>query len=85
MQMLGDGPGNAHAVVRARASPNFVEQHKAARSQVVQDGRRLIHFDHEGGLAAADVVGGTNTCEDAVEDAEVGRLGGDKRPGLRHQ
>ena len=42
------------------------------------------HLDHEGGLAAGDVVGGADTGKYLVEQADVCRLGGHERAYLGH-
>ena len=85
VKVFGDRPSDADAVVGAGSAPDFIQQDQTAFSQVVQDGGRFIHLDHEGGFAAADVVRGADASENAVEDAEVCGFGGDEGPGLRHQ
>ena len=85
VQMFCDGPCDADAVVRACATSDFIEQHQRPRRQPVEDGRRFIHLHHEGRLAAADVVGGTHTGEDAVQQPELGLFGRHKRPGLTQE
>ena len=85
VQMLGNGPCDADAIVRAGAAPNLIQQHQAARREVVEDGRGFVHLHHEGGFAAADVVRRANPGENPIEDAQIGVFGGDKRARLRHQ
>ena len=55
------------------------------RCGVVQDVRRFGHLDHEGTLAARQLVAGSDTREDAIGDADFGFLGRDKTADLRHQ
>ena len=50
----------------------------------MQDGGGLLHFHHEGGLAARDVVRGADTRKDAINDREFRAFGRHKRAGLRH-
>ena len=48
------------------------------RRGVVEDVGRLGHLDHEGALAAAQVVGGADAGEQAVDDADPGSFGRDE-------
>ena len=52
---------------------------------VAQDVGRLLHLDHEGGLAAQDLVGGADAREDAVDEAELGLARGHEAAHLRHE
>ena len=50
-----------------------------------QNFRDLAHFDHEGGLAAGQVVARADAGEDAVHHADAGGAGGNERADLRHE
>ena len=83
--MLGDGPGQAEAVEGGGAAPDLVQQHQALGRGRVEDARRLLHLQHERGLAAGDVVGGAHAGEQAVRQRHL-RLGrGHERSGVRQQ
>ena len=50
---------------------------------LIEDRRRLDHLDHEGRAAAGEVVGGADPAEQAIDDADMGRLGRHERADLR--
>ena len=83
--MLGDCPGEAQPVEGRRAAADLVEDDEAARRGAVQDVRRLLHLDHEGRLAARDVVGRADAGEDPIDDRQLGAAARHERPGLRHE
>ena len=45
--VLGDGPGEAKAVVGARAAAQLVDDDQRALCRSLQNGRRLLHLGHE--------------------------------------
>src|SRR5665213_434483 len=51
----------------------------------MQDRACLTHLDHEGGLAAHQIVARANSSEDPVGDPDVRRSRWDKASDLRHQ
>src|SRR5665213_3170622 len=51
----------------------------------MQDRACLTHLDHEGGLAAHQIVARANSSEDPVRDPDVRRSRWDKASDLRHQ
>ena len=53
--------------------------------RVVEDVGDLAHLDHEGGLAAGEVVLGADAREDAVDDADAGRGRGHEGAHLGHE
>jgi hypothetical protein len=53
VQMLERRPGDRQAVEGRGATADLVEDHKTARSGLVQDRRGLDHLDHEGRPARA--------------------------------
>ena len=70
-QMPGTGPGQGQTVERARATADLVHQHQARRRRIVEDIGGLGHFHHEGGTPPGQVVGGTDTGEDPVHQADA--------------
>ena len=85
VQMLGDAPGDAQAVVGAGAAPDLVEDNEALRGGVMDDVGRFVHLHQEGGLAAGEVVARADAGEDAVHEAELGCGGGQGAADLRHE
>ena len=82
VQMFGHAPGDGEAVEGGGAASDFVEDDEAAVGGVVEDGGGFIHFDHEGGLSAREVVARADAGEDAVDEADLGGGGGDEASGL---
>ena len=72
--MLDRRPGDGEAVEGGGAAADLVEDDERARAGLVEDGGGLDHLDHEGGAAAGEIVGGADAAEQAVDDADVGRL-----------
>jgi len=68
--------GNAHAVEGRRAAADLVENEQGARRCLMQDLAHLGHLDHEGGLAAGQVVARADAREDAVDNADARRTRG---------
>ena len=85
VQMLDDAPREAEAVERAGAAADLVEDDEAPAGGVVEDVRRLAHLDHERALAPGEVVARADAREDAVEQVDPSRGGGDAAPGVREQ
>ena len=85
MQVLGDAPGDAEAVEGARAAADLVEDDEAALGGVVENERGLVHLDHEGALAACDVVAGADAGEDAIDEPDLRASSGQEAANLRHE
>ncbi len=66
----GAGPRERQAVEGTGAAAHFVHEHEAFVGGVVEDVRRLGHFQHERRAAPGQIVGGADAREDAVEGAE---------------
>ncbi len=75
VEIFRDRPRDAQAVEGARAAADFVEDDEAAVGRVVEDVRGLVHLDHEGALAAAEIVAGADARENAVEQSDHRALG----------
>ena len=58
---------------------------KAALGGVVDDVRCFVHLDHEGGLAAREIVVRADAGENAIDQADLRALRRDKAADLRHQ
>jgi hypothetical protein len=71
VQVLDCGPGYGEAVEGRGAAADLVEDDERAGRRLVQDRRRLDHFDHEGRAAAREIVGGTDAGKQAIHDAEM--------------
>ena len=76
VDVLHDGPGDGYAVVSRRAAPQFVEEHERTLREVVHDVGGFGHLHHKRALPHRNVVAGTDTGEDFVDHADLGRLGG---------
>ncbi len=85
VEVLGDSPGNGEAIEGGGAATDFIEDDEGIFAGVVEDERGFVHFHHEGGLAAREVIGGTDAAENAVGDADGGAFGGDESSNLCHQ
>ena len=85
VQVLGDRPRDGHPVVGGGAAPDLVEEHEAPLGGPMDDRRGLAHLDHEGGLAARQVVRGAHAGEDAVADTEPRAGRRHERPDLGHE
>src|SRR2546425_4819219 len=70
VQTLGYGPRDRHAVVGRGATADLIEQDQASAGGGVQDRACLTHLDHEGRLAAHQVVGRADTREQPIHDPD---------------
>ena len=80
VEVLDHGPGDGEAVVGAGAAADLVEDDEAAGGGVVEDVGGLVHLDHEGGVAACELVAGADAGEDAVDEAEAAVRAGTHAP-----
>ena len=85
VDMLYNSPGNGNTVVGRSTTPQLIKQHKAARRQVIQDIRRLVHLYHKRRFADGDIVAGTHTGKDFIYQADMGTLGRHKTTDLSQQ
>ena len=83
--VLHDGPGYGDTVVGGGTAAQLVEQHQAARRQVVQDVGGFVHLYHEGRLTHGDVVAGAYTGKYLVHQPDVRTLGRHEAAYLRHE
>ena len=83
--MLDNRPGDREAVVGGCPAPDLIENQKRVLRRLAENIRHLAHFHHEGGLAARQIVRGTDPRENAVDNSDIRRSGRDKAPDLRHQ
>ena len=84
VKVLSHAPGNRETVKGCRSPSDLIEQDKTAGGGIVQDIRRLVHLDHEGGVPFGKVVTRPDTCEDPIGHADLCRGGGDPASHLGH-
>ena len=85
VQVFRDRPGQCQAIVSAGAAPDLIQNHQGARRGIVQNIRGLVHLHHERALAACQVVVRSDPRKDAVDEANGGRIGGNKGADLCQQ
>src|SRR5579875_3909804 len=85
MQVLDYRARDGQSIVSTGAASDLIENYQAAGCCMVQNIGRLHHLDHKGTLARCQVVLSPNAREDAVYDANRGRLSGDIAANLGHQ
>ena len=71
MQMFGDRPRQTDAVIRRRATPDFIKYHQTTTRGVVENRRRLGHLDHERRLPPRQFVARPNASKNAIDHADV--------------
>ena len=82
--VLGNGPSDGQAVVCRGAAPDLVQQYQAALRRGVENLGRLGHLDHKGGTPLRQVVAGTDTREDAIDQRQRRGSGRHERADLGH-
>jgi hypothetical protein len=85
VNVLDHAPGERKSVVGARAAADFVEHHQAAARRCVENPRRLGHLDHEGALAARELVARPHPGKEPIGDADGRPSRRDKAADLRQQ
>ena len=85
VQVFDNTPGDRNAVVGARTAADFVQNHQAAFGGVIKNPRRLGHLDHEGALAARQLVAGSDASKDAIRNPDRRLTGRYEAAGLSHQ
>ena len=83
MNVFDDGPGQRESVVGGGAAADFIKHDQAARGGGVQDHSGFGHFDHEGGTAARQVIGGADSGENPIDDGKQRGFGGNEGTHLR--
>src|SRR5258708_19782163 len=66
VQVFNDCTRNCEPIIGACTAPDFVQDDKAARCGMMQDGSRLNHLYHKGALARSHVILRSNTCENTI-------------------
>ena len=82
VEVFGNAPRNREAIKGGSAASDLIQNHKATRSRIVEDVRRFVHLDHEGGLTASEIVTCADTCKNAVREADAHGFGRDVAAGL---
>ena len=72
VQMFNRRPGDGQAIECRRAATDLVENDKRMLGRLVENGRRLDHFNHEGGASARQIVSRTNAREETIDNADMG-------------
>jgi len=83
-EVFGHRPRQTQSIKGRGASTDFIENHQTARGGGVQNGRGLLHLDHEGRLSACNVVGRADARKNAIHHRQLGATGRDKGAGLCH-
>ena len=78
-------PGDGQAVEGGGAAAHLVQNQQALGRGELQDGRHLAHLNHEGGLAAVEVVRRADAGEDAVGQRHIRALRGHEGADVGHQ
>ena len=84
VQKFRHAPGDREPVEGRGAAADFVEDDEAALGGVVHDIGGLVHLDHEGRLAAREVVVRADPREDAIDETDLGARRRDEASDLRH-
>ena len=72
VEVLRHRPCDGHPVVGRGSPTDLVQEDQARFRGAVDDGGRLVHLHHEGGLTPGQGVGGPDPREDPVADREAG-------------
>ena len=84
-EVLGDGPGEAKAVVGGGAAAELVDDDEGARGGALQDGGRLQHLRHERRDARQLTVAGAHARKNAVTYRDGRAVARHEAADLRHQ
>ena len=76
MDILDNRPCDGDAVIGTGTSSEFVKEHETAFGEVIEDRRRFVHLDHEGGLTHGDIIRCADAREDLIHDTDRGALCG---------
>ena len=71
MQVFNDGPCNRYTIMSARASTNFIKDNQAVFCRMKEYRCRFFHLDHEGTFTRCDVILGTNTGKNAIDQPDT--------------
>ena len=83
--MFDDGPSDGQPIECRGAAPDFIEQHEARGSGVVQDSGDFAHFHEKSRAPPGQIVAGADAREDAVGDGQLRLSSGNEGAHLRHQ
>src|SRR5580704_18162614 len=83
--MLNNGPGDGEPVKGSRAATNFVEQHEACGSRVIENGGNLAHLHEKCRAPARKIIAGADAREDAVGNGQLGLSSRNEGAHLRHE
>lgn len=70
-QVVDDRRSDGRSVVGGRSAPQFVQQHQTIDSGVLQNSGRFAELNEERAVTGHDVVLGTQSREDAIDDGHA--------------
>ena len=85
VDILHNGPRNGNAVVRTRATSEFIKKHQTAIGHIVENIRSLAHLHHESGIAGRNIIRSSDARKDLVHDADTSTFSRNKTSDLSHQ
>src|SRR6266566_3293820 len=85
VQVFNNRAGYCQSVIGACAASDLVEYDQAAWCCMMQDSGGLYHLYHEGTLARCQIILGSNTCEYAIHQSDIGRFSRNIATNLSHQ
>ncbi len=85
VQEFRHAPRDREPVESRCSATDFVQDDEAALGCVVHDIGRLVHFDHEGRLAARKIITRPDPGEDAIDQADLCAGCRDEAADLRQQ
>ena len=85
VQKFRHAPGDRKAVEGRSAAADLIQNDQAALGRVVHDVRRLVHLDHEGRLAAREIVVRADAGENAIDQTDLRARRRNEAADLRHQ
>ena len=85
VEVLHSCPGNRNTVISTGAAADLIQDEQATFGGIVQDISSLNHLNHESGLTGMDLILSTDTGENAVDEADLGRVCWHEAADLGHQ
>src|SRR5579875_2883227 len=83
--LLDHGTGDRQSIECTGAATDLIQDDQTARGRVTEDAGRLHHLDQEGARASGDIVLGTDTREDAIDQANPRGTRGHEAADLSHE
>src|SRR6185369_11495234 len=83
--MLRNSPGDAQSIVGTGPSADLIQENQAAGGRTIQDVSGLDHLHHKGALSGGQIVRGSYSREDAIDQSDAGFGCRHETPDLRQQ